>query len=121
MSLSAGKLRHRVEVQRLEYEQDSAGDPIQNEESGELRQEWVTHATVWADISPLSAREFIASGASASEVSVRITLRWQSSFKASDRIVHNGKVYNIRGILSDVDSGRDYVTLPCSEGVNPGA
>ncbi len=117
-SFKAGSLRHRVTVERLQYEQDSAGDPIQDPVSGELRREWIVLATVWADIAPLSAREFISAGASVSEMSARITLRWQSQFLPSDRIVHNGKVYKIRGILPDLDSGQEFVTLPCSEGVS---
>lgn len=120
MAFHAGNLRHRVTIERYTFLQDSAGDPIQDPVTGELRREWTTMATVWAEIAPLSAREFIASGASTSEVSARITLRWQSTFLPTDRIVHNGKVYNPRGILPDVDSGREYVTIPVSEGTNEG-
>ena len=31
------------------------------------------------------------------------------------RIDHGGKIYNILGVLSDKESGMDYLTLPCSE------
>lgn len=120
MAFHAGQLRHRVTVERLTYEADSAGDPIQNPETGELRREWTNVATVWASIAPLSAREFIQSGMSVNDVSARITLRWQSDFLPTDRIVHNGVVYQIKGILPDMDSGREYVTLPCSQGLNDG-
>jgi len=118
MTLKAGSLRHRVTVERYTYEADSAGDPIQNPETGELRREWTVLATVWANIAPLSAREFIQSGMNVSDVSARITLRWQSTFLPTDRIVHNGTVYQIKGILPDLDSGREYVTLPCATGAS---
>jgi hypothetical protein len=38
----------------------------------------------------------------------------------SMRLVHRGKIYNPAGILTDKESGLEYVTLPCSEGVNEG-
>lgn len=120
MTLAAGNLRHRVRLERFGYEQDSAGDPVQNPETGELRREWQLIALVWAAIEPLSAREFIQSGASQSQVSARITLRYRSDLKATERIVHGTRVYNPAGILADRDSGLEYVTLPCSEGVGVG-
>jgi len=120
MTLAAGKLRHRVELQRFEYLQDSAGDPIQDPDTGELRREWVTYATVFAAIEPLSAREFVASGASVSEMMARLTLRWRSDFLPSDRVNDHGKIYNPRGVLTDVDSGREYMTIPVSQGANEG-
>jgi SPP1 family predicted phage head-tail adaptor len=120
MSLAAGKLRHRVRLERYGFEQDSAGDPIQDPVSGELRREWQLIALVWAEFVPLSARDFIQSGASQSQVSARITLRHRSDLKATQRIVHNGKVYNPAGILPDPVSGLEYVTIPVTEGVNEG-
>ena len=36
------------------------------------------------------------------------------------RVVHGSKVYNIAGVLPDAGSGREYLTLACSEGVNDG-
>lgn len=120
MTLAAGKLRHRVRLERFDFVQDSAGDPIQDPDTGELRREWQLIALVWAAIEPLSAREFIQSGASQSQVSARITLRYRSDLKATQRIVHGGKVYNPAGILPDKESGLEYVTVPVSEGTNEG-
>jgi hypothetical protein len=36
------------------------------------------------------------------------------------RINHNGRYYNIHGVLPDKDSGRDYITMPVSEGTGDG-
>ena len=36
------------------------------------------------------------------------------------RVVHGGKVYNIHGVLPDMRSGLEYLTLPVSEGVSDG-
>lgn len=110
--MRAGKLRHRVRIERPIQVQD----PV----TGGLVTDWVLVATVWASIEPLSAREFIAAQASQSEVSARVGMRYRDGIDATMRIVHRGKVYNIAGVLPDPESGRHYLTLPVSEGVNDG-
>lgn len=112
MSLAAGKLRHRIELQRQVETQD--------EDSGAVTVQWQTQATVWAAIEPISAREFIQSAANQSEITARITIRYNASVTAAWRVKHGAKLYNIRGVLADKDSGLEYLTLPVSEGVNDG-
>nr|WP_028627661.1 phage head closure protein [Pseudomonas resinovorans] len=113
MSLSAGRLRHRIDIQQRADVQD----PV----TGEMVPGW---ATVWAAvpcaIEPLSAREFIAAKATQSQVVARITLRFRDGLDASMRILHKGKIYNIAGLLPDKDSGLEYFTIPVSQGVNQG-
>lgn len=112
MSLSAGRLRHRIRIERPSYTQD----PI----TGEMTQGWELVAEkVPAAIEPLSAREFIAAQAVQSQVTTRIVIR-RREIDATMRIVHRGQVYNIHGVLADPESGLEYLTLPCSEGVNDG-
>ncbi|KCB41287.1 phage head-tail joining domain protein [Bordetella hinzii 5132] len=59
------------------------------------------------------------SAAGQSEVTARIVMRARDIL-ATDRIIHRGTVYNIRGVLADKDSGLEYVTLPVGTGVNEG-
>ncbi|GHB30484.1 phage head closure protein [Salinicola rhizosphaerae] len=110
--MQAGKLRHRV---RLESKQLT-----QNPQTGAMVESWQPVATVWASIEPLSAREFIAAGAEQSSVTTRIVIRYREGVTAQMRAVSRGKTYNIEGVLPDPRSGREYLTLPCSEGVNDG-
>jgi len=113
MALSAGRLRHRVDIQKR--------DQVQDEDSGAMVTTWVTEwANVPAAIEPLSVREFIQSQANQSEISARITIRYREGLVATMRIVHKGRIYNPKGFLQDPDSGLEYVTIPCSEGVNDG-
>jgi SPP1 family predicted phage head-tail adaptor len=80
---------------------------------------WETVAEVWAEVAPLSSREFIAAQSVQSEVRAKITIRARA-IEPTMRIVHAGKVYNIAGVLPDNVSGQEYITLPVSEGVNAG-
>lgn len=117
MTIEAGKLRHRVKIQRRVDTQD--------ETTGEMSVTWQNVATVWAAIEPLSAREFIQSQSTQAQIVARVVIRYRDGIDAGMRAVHSrtGRpdvIYNIHGVLPDLDSGLDYLTLPCSSGVNDG-
>lgn len=110
--MQAGKLRHRIMLQQ----------PVetQNEDTGSIVEGWEDVKCIWAEVYALSAREFVASHAVQSEVTTRITIRCRSDITNRHRFVYRGRIYNIQGVLPDPDSGIEYMTLPCSEGVNDG-
>ena len=113
MSYAAGRLRHRVTIQQPVQAQD----PV----TGELVQTWTDFAAdIAAAIEPLSTREFAAAQQIQSEIVARIVIRYRTGITAEMRVIHNGTVYNIAGVLADKDSGREYLTLPVSTGVNQG-
>lgn len=111
--MQAGKLRHRVTFQSPGTTQD----PV----TGEMVRGW---ATVWdkvpASVEPLSVKDFIASSATQSALTARIMIRYREGVLPSMRILHRGNVYNIQGVMPDPDSGREYLTLAVSAGVNDG-
>lgn len=109
----AGQYRHRVDIQ------DWA--PVRDEETGGFTEGWVTvFANVPARIAPASGREFLAAAAIQSEIVARIVIRARPGLKAKQRVLHNGDIYNAYTWLPDPESGRDYVSAPCSRGVNEG-
>ena len=106
--LNAGKLRHRVDIEQPVIAQDS--------ETGAITETWAVFAqNIPAAIEPLSARDFIQSGAAQSEITTRITVRWLEGVRPNMRVVDGDTRYNIRGVLPDKNSGREYLTLPCDE------
>ena len=109
MAQAAGKLRHRVELQ----EQQIAQDP----NTGEMVTTWVTIAQPWAEIVPMSGREFMAAGAEQSEVRGRIVIRYRDDVDSSMRVVYRGRYYNILAVLPDAESGKEHLTLMVGEGV----
>lgn len=125
MSIEAGRLRHRVRIEELRDLLDSNGDTWQDDATGETRQAWTEVDTVWAAIEPLSAREFVQSQAMQSQITARIVIRHRDGLHAAMRLVHvrTGKpdvIYNPAAFLADADSGLEYLTAPCSQGVNEG-
>lgn len=109
--INSGKLRHRIVLQK----------PVktQNQQSGAYITTWQDVGNLWCSIEPISAREFIASQVEDSKVNTRITIRYTKNINHSYRIYHPAKdvYYNIHGILADQNSGLEYITLPCSEGL----
>ena len=111
-TIEAGRLRHKVMIQR----QTQTQDPM----TGELTVTWTDlfPKPIWAAVEPISAREFVVSQEPNARVTARATIRYRDGIDASMRLVHRGRNYNIHGVLEDLDSGREYLTLPLSEGVN---
>ena len=111
--MRAGDLRHRIVIQHHVDQQDPA--------SGEVTTGWEAYATVWAAVSPLSARDLIAAQAGQSEASGRITIRYRPGVLPTMRILHRANIYTIIGQpLPDKNSGLEYLTLLVSTGVNDG-
>lgn len=114
MTLASGKLRHAVAIQGVDYVRDAAGLTTEV---------WTTlpgMGKVWAAIEPLSAREFVQSASEQNAVTARITIRYRSGIPVRFRILHGGKIYNPAGVLPDKESGLEYFTIPCSQGVSAG-
>ncbi|MDF7648097.1 phage head closure protein [Erwiniaceae bacterium L1_54_3] len=110
--MQAGKLRHRITIQQ----------PVKSQSptTGGVIDTWQSIGDVWAEVAASSAREFTAAMAVQSEITTRITIRYRADVTCKHRILYRGKTYNIEGVLPDPVSGLDYLTLPCSEGVNDG-
>lgn len=110
--IKAGRLRHRVDIEHKVEIPDGQG-------AGKYV--WTQfYRSVPAAVEPLSAREFIAAQGVQSQVTKRVTIRFKPDIDASMRIRHGGAIYNIEGVLEDLDSGRSYLTMPVSSGVNDG-
>lgn len=123
MTLAAGRLRHRILIERYVLDVDSNGDVIQDPNTGATSGAWTEVATVWAEIKPISVREFIAAQATQSKIEARVVMRSRTDLDGALRLVHmvngaRGKIYNPAGFLPDPESGLEYVTAPVSTGVS---
>lgn len=107
--VASGRLRHKVQLQENRITQD----PV----TGEMVSAWETIAQPWADVVPMSAREFVAASAEQSEIRGRIVIRYRGDVDASMRIVHRGKWYAIQGVMEDAESGKEHITIMTGEGV----
>ena len=102
--MKAGDLDQRVTVERLQGGFDELGQPLPDT--------WAPLFTCWAAVEPLVGREYIAAQAAQSEVTARIRMRFRPWMTAQDRVIHDGKTYNIVSVI-DVRSGHRELVLMC--------
>lgn len=111
-------LRHRIDIEAPVRTQDA--------ETGAITTTWKpVHEDVPCTIKPLSVRDFIQSQAIQADVTVRVMFRFLENIDNTMRLrgvcgCHRDKVYNPAGFLEDDKTGREYITAPCSQGVNRG-
>jgi SPP1 family predicted phage head-tail adaptor len=115
-NVAAGRLRHRLRVERQVNTKNSVG---------ETSTVWQTVATYWCEIRPLSSRELLASEQVQSEVDTVIVMRYNTTVKASMRGVHvengaDGTIYNLKAPIRDPESGRDWISIPATSLLNAG-
>ena len=110
--MRSGKLKHRITIQERSKSQDAT--------TGEEIKTWINFATPWASIEPLSVKDLIAAQGVKSEMTARMKIRYMDGITPDMRILYRDKLYNIHGVLPDAKSGREYLTIPVSEGLNDG-
>jgi SPP1 family predicted phage head-tail adaptor len=105
--MRAGRLRHRVSIRALQ--------PTKDGSTGQVTKTWVEVAMVFAAVEPVAAKAFTGGDQESSQVSTTVTIRWRAGIVPSMRIYHGSRTLEIVGVLPDKKSGREFLTLPCSE------
>ena len=85
--MRAGNLRHLVELQ----EQTSVDDGAGGSETS-----YVPRATMWADITATSGREFFQAKTLMPELTHQVEIRYRTDVKPGMRFVEGQKVYRIQ-------------------------
>ena len=115
MHINPGDLKRRITLQQRSTTQDAMGGQVTT---------WSDLLTVWASIEPLSGRALVNAQAVATEVSHKITLRWQSALAdpkvvSALRISYKGRFFNIAAALNENENNNVLILL-ASEGLNDG-
>jgi SPP1 family predicted phage head-tail adaptor len=113
--MNAGDLNHVIRIDRRIETQDAAGQAVVT---------WQPFLdNMPARVAPLSAREFLAGQASATETDVLVQFWWVPGITNDMRVVDTGEgvTYNITGVLPDNVNGRSWITLACKAGLTDGA
>lgn len=109
--MRAGKLKHRITLQRFEEGYGPLGEPINR---------WVDYATLNAEVKGISGRELLASGSLAAEATVRMWIRYRSDVRQGHRVKYSsssvdGDLYGIEAAIPDND--RTCLELLCKGGL----
>lgn len=103
----AGRLRHRVTQQREQQTSDGGGG---------YEVAWVDVATFWAAVEPTVGRESLEARQLEDAITHKIVLRGPRDIKAKDRIVHDGRAFNIRSV-KDIQERGHRIEVEAEEGV----
>lgn len=106
--MTAGQLRHKVTVQQF-----AIGSP-QADQYGTPQGEWSSYAHVWAEITPLTGREYWDAQQVNPEISLRVRIRYLQGITPKMRILFGTRVIEIEAIVNEDQRGR-YMRLLCSE------
>lgn len=106
LRIDPGELRHRIAIQSSNSTASSdLGQPIDA---------WTTVATVWGAIEPLSGREAFYANQVQADASHRVIIRGNRTVTTRNRLVHEGRTFNIVSVMSDEERPR-YKTLSVME------
>jgi SPP1 family predicted phage head-tail adaptor len=108
MRIRSGYLSTKVTIQKSVTGQDESGQPINK---------WADVATVWANVTDISGREFIASAALQNTVQTKITIRYRAEVVPAMRVIHQASIYNIEAVLGQ---DKTSLLLMCSRGTGDG-
>jgi len=114
-AVPAGMLIHRLILQRATTVVDELGAPARS---------WIPVKTVWASITPISARHLVLAQRMSAEITHQITLRYQALFSdlrdlPNLRGLHGGRIFKIYGGINE-DEENVLITLYASEGIDDG-
>lgn len=111
----AGTLTRSIAIQQRSTIRDSYGGQVQT---------WTTLKTVYAAIEALSGSERLAAQSFSTDVSHRISIRYDADFTdprvmATYRVLYGTRIFNIEAALN-IDEANRLIELVCSEGLNNG-
>ena len=106
--MQAGKLRHRVTLQRLTGDRGPAGG---------VNDAWADIGIRWASVRPLTGREWTAAAAANTQVSHDVMLRHDSlttTLTPRDRLIFESRIFDIQAAIDVEERGRE-IRLMCVE------
>lgn len=105
--MQAGKLRHRVTIQRATVTLQAGGAPVRT---------WSTVATVWAQVRTVSGGEQRNEGADQVVASLfyAVTIRHKDGLEPTMRVLWDGRELEVTAI-QEPDNRQRMLTLLCSE------
>lgn len=106
--MNIGKLRHRITLQKQINSVNNYGATVTT---------WRNVATVWADVRPLSGREYFSAQQVQSEVTTQIWIRYRQGIDPTMRIKFGKRLF---AIVSVINAQERNITLQllCKEGGN---
>ena len=92
-----GQLRHKIVIQTPKETQNTLGEPVRV---------WEDFSEAFAEIKPISAKEYMANSGLRAEVSHQITMRYLPGMTPLKRIVFGERVFTIESVINIYETNR---------------
>jgi SPP1 family predicted phage head-tail adaptor len=102
---SPAALRHRIKFQSLTLAIDDTGGQVET---------WADFAEVWASIEPKLDRERYFAQRNEPLYSHKIRLRYLAGLKASMRILFDGRIFEVKGVINEEEI-KDWIEIRAME------
>ena len=89
--MSASDMDRLITIQQPQQSQDDYGEPVTTG--------WIDFAKPWAQVIPVSGREYFDAAAARAEKLTRFRIWWRSGVTEAMRIVYDGRIYDVRSII----------------------
>ncbi len=106
VATSAGRYRHRLEVQSLGETRADDGGIIRG---------WTTDTTRWAEIKPLQGRELFEQQQVDSRLTHRIEMRYVAGLTSDQRLVEGSRIFNIHSVTNVKEIDRITVVMAITD------
>jgi SPP1 family predicted phage head-tail adaptor len=102
--MNAGKLRHRVTIQRKTVTRDTQGGNVVT---------WTDVATVWADVQPVGGSERYGAGQALSDSTYTIVMRYREDVIPAWRMTQARRTFDVQVVVPDRKNRQ--LTIGCVE------
>ena len=103
--MRAGALRHQVVIERPQITRDSAGGEVTT---------WLSIATVYASVEPISGREWVTANAAGGDLSHRVRMRYTPDLDLTDRLRFNSRIFQVESVINTDERNVELVVM-CRE------
>ena len=104
--MKAGKLRHKITVQKVTETLSGFGEPVQT---------WATFKTLMASVETTGGREFEALAQTHGELSHLIKTRYSSGITSKMRVIFKGRTLQIIAPPSNIGETSRTLKILCQE------
>jgi len=104
--LKSGRLRHKIVIQQRVETKNSIGEDITA---------YTTYKEVWAQVAPLSSKEYVSNNELQSSITGRVSMRYLSGVTSDMRIKWGSRIFDIVGPPINTDERNRELILMVEE------
>lgn len=102
----ARRLNHLILIEKKQHIKDAIG--------GETNDEWIEFIPAYAEIKPITGKEFLGASTNRNSVSHRVIIRYAPGILAEMKVKHKERYFNILAVRDFFEKTR-WLELMCEE------